>query len=841
MAPNGNRVERNGKNIVDPGLRSRSSSEEGSVVAPAPAPSLVEPWMMDVVHLHWAKPANFQARVDLSREAKSLLASVVIIEELIDTYFSRCNHLVGGIIFEPRFRRLSAISYKSDLTTEAILTSPLYIDPSCWVMLFMVLSIGLCFYPYHSDQPTPAFHAVNAFRAQEGEAWTERLHDFSRRCLALGEILELTSVPALQSALLVCFRARETDGYTKQLYRLIISSTQSMGFHKLGDWTYTSDMRVEDACRKETITRVWSHLCTRDWASISRDGINVIHPEQMDTRQPYNMSNAHILLPQERWSRPSSEFTEMSYPIASLSLSRLIREVTESRARGTASSSMAASRYYAWVDALPAPLALGSTLNKPASLPIMRWMLYTQCFHQLLKLLRGDLSSQSTRRSLLPIATKLLELFPCVTAACPVVRALWTNWFHTVSASFVVGLELIEGEGGREQDRAASRSLLSAAGEVLMPLSEKGGLFIQALLDFEETRHASPSSAQPALDVNELHLILLRHAAARFSGPAWLFGDLSLPLKGHDSILPGLATPPADGNRRCEIVRGEDWARIAQEMAVDRGESLRIANTDQQHGADAAGSDLFAQVMLRAKHDEMTAQAAKGYYAAPLPLPLSVPLPLSAGHHQQHHQQDTTTSWQGAGFSPAQPAHNTFLSKSPSETNSSEHHPTAFTPTYVNSAPLPAVGGSASSSSSSGRSPSGYGGYKFVKREMPPLPSAMPSSSSTTMTNGYQGGAGGGGAYGYSSALPAPRSYYSHSHSHSHGQHPPPPPPPAPSHYGPPSSGGPHMTPFSPSDEQPHQHQHQQQHQQQQQHHQHHQHQHHQHFGSFQAGHPPSR
>lgn len=150
MAPNGNRVERNGQNIIDPGLRAAkaskkqkkqrnasvddaSASSPASAASPAPSTSsnLVEPWMADVVHLHWAKPANFQARVDLSREAKSLLASVVIIEELIDTYFWRCNHLVGGIIFEPRFRRLSAVSYKSDLTTEAILTSPLFIDPSC--------------------------------------------------------------------------------------------------------------------------------------------------------------------------------------------------------------------------------------------------------------------------------------------------------------------------------------------------------------------------------------------------------------------------------------------------------------------------------------------------------------------------------------------------------------------------------------------------------------------------------------------------------------------------------------------------------------------------------------
>lgn len=614
-------------------------------------------------------------------------------------------------------------------------------------MLFMILSIGLCFYPYQSDQPTPAFHAVNAFRASEGEAWTERLHDFSRRCLAVGEILELTSLPAIQSALLMCFRARESDGYTKQLYRLIISSTQTMGFHRLGDWQYPADMRVEDACRKEMITRVWNHLCTRDWCSISRDGINVIQHWQMDTRQPFNLSNSHILAPTERFSRPLSEFTEMSYPLALLSLSRLIREVTESRCRGTISTNMAASRYYAWVDALPAPFALSSTLSKPASVIVMRWMLLTQCYHQLLKLLRGDLSSQSTRRSLLPIASKLLELFPRVTSICPVVKAMWTNWFHNVSASIVVGFDLFEG-GSRERI-----SILASAAQALAPLSEKGGRFIEAVLELDEARCSQPPPLVP-LDFNETHLDLVRRAGKRFTGPAWLFGDLSLPLKGHDAILPGLGTPP-DGDRGC--VRGEDWTCVAQEIAMERGESLRMPRGDGQYANGAAASndesDLFHQVMLRVKHDEVAAQAARGYYAPPMPLPTA--------HHSQPAGSSvaTASSWSASGGA-----------AQPSPSSETEAAPAAFTPRYVGQAPLPAGLSPSSSSSSSDKA----GSFKFLKRESA---AATPNSMQPTTYGGGSGETsptfGGAGPYGQPHGQ-------SHSHSHSMSDPlPPPPPPPA--------------------------------------------------------------
>ncbi|CAO1636362.1 unnamed protein product [Jaminaea pallidilutea] len=617
----------------------------------------VETWMIDVVHSHWADPANFQARVDLSREAKTLMPSTIIIEELIDTFFLSCNHLVGGIIFEPRFRRLSAVSYKSNLSTEEILTSPLYIDPSCWVMLFMVLSIGLCFYPFEMANPTPAFHAVNSLRASEGEKLTERMHDFSRRCLAVGETLELTSLPAIQSAILMCFRAKEKDSYTRQLLRLVISSAQNLGYHRLGAWKHHEGMRLEDRVRKEIITRVWAHLCTRDWCAIARDGNNVIRPWQCDTRQPSNLSTSDILACRDH-SRPISEVTDMSYSLAMLGLSKVIREMAEERFRsGEGLTTEVRDRYtkqiYKWYEGLPQPLRLDQGGLERSSPSVPGWLLLTQGLHQLLRLHRHSLVSRSTRQALLPLATAWLEAYPHVADACPVIGILWSNWMQAVATSFVLSFELMDPSTDQSkqhnkkhpsQYRNTVRMLIYRAHKALLnDPNEHGSVVLQSLLEMEEERSQSQSQSQSAeikvSDLDELNLEVLRRSARSSGRASVTSADLTFPAKGHDAVLPALSTA-SDGNRHCDILRVEDWIMVAEELSPQ-------ANGNEQSGIGVNGIN-GAQSAGQNQADLLTAVGVAYAHRQKVSARVFVPMATGIDGHNGYPSQPTT-----AGSSPS--------------------------------------------------------------------------------------------------------------------------------------------------------------------------------------------
>ncbi|CAO1614967.1 unnamed protein product [Parajaminaea phylloscopi] len=571
-----------------------------------------EAWMLDVVHPHWADPVNFQGRVELSRQARTMLPSTIIIEELIDTFFYRCNHLLGNIILEPRFRRLAAVSYKSNLTTEEILTSPLYIDPCCWIMLFQILSIALCFYPYETSHPTPAFHAVNAFRATEGQMWTDRWHDHSRRCLVVGECLQLTSLPAIQSALLMCFRARESDAWIRGLQTVIIHSAQRMGCHQLGNHPLPENLRVEDRARKEIITRLWAHLTARDGFRLASDRVNVIQPSQSTTCLPLQISDLEILAG-KRHSRSSAEFTELSYSLALVSLSRIAREIGEAQLRlgsGRHLSLEAKDKYthslVRWAESLPEFYRPSATTHKPAGAFIQRWRLLTQAFHQVLRLHQGDLSRRSVRHAALPLAKALVGMYPMVINMCPVSRASWTNWMHLMSACVIIAFDLLEGEA-RPRD-SASRSvaskrpealaLLASGRDSLVPLSEVAMLVVHCLMQREEHRAPIPTcrdedSNAISLDFHSLYCEVVAEAYSSCKGPQVGPLSLSVPAKGHDAVMPALYTA-THGGRRCDILPAEPWDRLAaMTVEVQQGDHFSSDAVDSNSDADA---DLFTQV-----------------------------------------------------------------------------------------------------------------------------------------------------------------------------------------------------------------------------------------------------
>lgn len=582
-------------------------------VLPLGAPGeQAEAWRFDAANPFWANPKHFYARVELSREAAALFPSVVVIEELVDTFFYRCNHLCGHVLFEPRFRRLSQLSYKSNLTTEEILTSPLYVDPSCWAIMFMVLSISLCFYPYESDKPTDAFHAVNEFRVSKGEEITEKMHNISRRCLALHESLSFSSLPALQAATLMIFRAREPDPYIRQLLRITISSAQSLGYHQLGNFDSAQERDLVCRARQESIARLWAYLCVRDWCSSERDGTYTIQPLQCTTRAPMNISDSELLEGRTE-SRPRSEFSETAYPLAMFSLAKIIREIQDAQQLcGGSLDEECKDRFskqlLRWLWALPPFYQLGATTESPRIIIVQRWMLHQQAFHQLLKLCRGDLSLRTTRESILDLAHSVLITHTRVTSMCPVVKTMWVNWMHLWNAGVIVGFDLLDTDDEQERldKRANARNKIHGAIDSIRKCagSERGSKLLEALLEMEEHRHARRIAGQGTepLKFRQLAVDLIRTVAEKSAEPIWRASDFQYPSKAHDAILPALATSTI-GNGHTDIIRVEDWRRVALESGLGAFEPVH--NMQDPNEADA--DDLLRIVMASAPGFDATA------------------------------------------------------------------------------------------------------------------------------------------------------------------------------------------------------------------------------------------
>jgi hypothetical protein len=556
-----------------------SSNKDASTSAALVSKVRSELWRNDSVNPYWADPANFQARIELSREAFALLPEPEVIEDLVDVYFLRCNHLCGCILSETRFRRLAVIGRKSNLTTEEILISPAYIDPSSWTIMFMVLSIALCFYPYESDAATSRFHGVNKFRAEEGESWTKKAHDISRRALGLHGSLSFCSLPALQAATLMIFRAREPDAYTRQLLRLSIASAQALGYHNLGDLPLEDDDETETRIRKENITRLWAYLCCRDWCAAERDGTYVIQPNQCTTRAPHHFSESDLLGGMTK-SRPMTELTQTTYPLQMLALSRIIREAHDIRqASGQpllnpATRDQFSKRFLRWLWALPLPLQIGADANSPRTIATQRWMLHQQAFHQLLKLCRGDLSQHNLRAPILDLADSILVTHQKVRDICPVLKNMWVNWMHLMNAAIIVGFDLLEAEEGKPKDpeaRAVARQKIKTAMDAIKESSgsHRGALLLEALLQIEEQRHQRIHSGQSvdSIDFAALALDLIRMAASKSTEPLWKLTDFTFPDRAHDSVMPALATNTL-ANDQCEAVRVDDWQNVAFELGL---------------------------------------------------------------------------------------------------------------------------------------------------------------------------------------------------------------------------------------------------------------------------------
>lgn len=620
----------------------------------AAANTAIEPWMVDVVHSHWANPVNFQARVELSRQAKSMMPSTVIIEELIDTFFHRCNYLVGNILYEPRFRRLSSVSYKSNLTTEEILTSPLYIDPCCWVVFFMVLSISLCFYPYHTANPTPAFHAVNSLRASEGSAWTERWHEFSRRCLSIGEVLEFTSLPAMQSAVLMLFRAKESDSWIHGLERIVISSAYRMHYHLLSKDSLPEHLRVEDRARKEVIARLWSHLCTRDWFAYARNTHHVIRTGQATTPMPLRIGDSEIL-GGHRQGKPTHDYSDTSYSLAMLSLSAITRDISEARLRtgpgkelGLEAKDRHIQSLTKWIDTLPPFYQPNPTASQPAIVLPQRWRLLSQAFHLMLKLYHGDVTRAAARQAMLPTAKALLAMYPTVTTMCPVIKAAWPNWIYLISACLAIGLDLIKSHrdagGELNAHRDDARSLVASGSKALQHLSQSASIVARILLEVEEERYQMllehGLSGIDQTKLQDIETAIFRRAAAQMS-PSYPHDTLNLlvPSQGHDATMPALATDTS-GSRGCDIIRPELWRLLLTAQGGEAAQSAGDANDDERFSG--VRSDLLEKVAAAnspGSARERTASSSSGFHEERAHYegrPSVVPSPF------QHHAEATT-------------------------------------------------------------------------------------------------------------------------------------------------------------------------------------------------------
>lgn len=215
---------------------------------------------------------------------------------------------------------------------------------------FVQLLLAAKFYPENpgkasrseldkDGRPSSAFQAVHKFLRSQGDVQST-WHRLAKEGLAIEHSYELTSSPAIVSACLLIVLGRDQQSYLKMLLDLAIRSAQAMNFHMLGEgmapleeegdvrgngnWEERRRRHLEAVIRREESCRIWWFLASRDWTFGQRDSTYRIHPSQFNTSHPLNLEDEDLSMginsaeKEEKW-------TEMTYPIAQIKLSEIIR------------------------------------------------------------------------------------------------------------------------------------------------------------------------------------------------------------------------------------------------------------------------------------------------------------------------------------------------------------------------------------------------------------------------------------------------------------------------------------------------------------------------------------
>lgn len=135
-------------------------------------------------------------------------------------------------MYEPTYRATS--HYFTHVTPEDAASSPVFVDPCCMSIWFLVLCIAYHFHPHNVPAAnTPGFRQLQAMRAA-GVDPTIKWYDLARRAFAIEHGYWLKSVNALQAACLFITLGQGNNEWLRMVAQMTVVSARDVGLHRLG-------------------------------------------------------------------------------------------------------------------------------------------------------------------------------------------------------------------------------------------------------------------------------------------------------------------------------------------------------------------------------------------------------------------------------------------------------------------------------------------------------------------------------------------------------------------------------------------------------------------------------
>lgn len=163
-----------------------------------------------------------------------------------------------------------------------------------------------------------------------------------------------TSLEAVQACVMLTFLFYHVEGFTvrvRMMHSTAIAMARDQGLHKLDTKAArTADLTQTGIIEKEVRRKVWWHLSCTDWyVSIHgmyrnhtdvydrlltyirgpQEGMYAIHPHQISTNQPRNLTREDLNTHGPEFTRSSLEPTVMSYYLHRIKLAHACRDIVD--------------------------------------------------------------------------------------------------------------------------------------------------------------------------------------------------------------------------------------------------------------------------------------------------------------------------------------------------------------------------------------------------------------------------------------------------------------------------------------------------------------------------------
>ncbi|KAK0207864.1 hypothetical protein DFS33DRAFT_1379414 [Desarmillaria ectypa] len=193
---------------------------------------------------------------------------------------------------------------------------------------FMILCLSLhLIEPYICERVAIDFSTASELSKQ--------MYSAAQACLHYDDFLGAHSLEHLQCILLMGVYQQNLDEADTHwaLLGSAIKAPQNLGMSRLGS---ESDERTYNATwrslvKRETARRIWWSLIFNDWShAAAHNGTYAIHPSQNHTGWPANVNDEDLVDDgQPLRSRPTEEYTEMTFSITRLRFVVLYREIVD--------------------------------------------------------------------------------------------------------------------------------------------------------------------------------------------------------------------------------------------------------------------------------------------------------------------------------------------------------------------------------------------------------------------------------------------------------------------------------------------------------------------------------